>query len=725
MPDTAKNGIQRRGGLAIARKLPLVILAAALASAIAVGVSSYLIAASGLRAEAEQKLTALREVRTDALADYLDSIRQDLRIVAGNATVRQALGDFTVAWRQLGPAAESELQRLYITDNPNPTGQKDDLDRAADNSLYSTYHGRYHPWLRSFLRERGYYDIFLFDTEGNLIYSVFKELDYATNLNTGAYKDSDLGNAFRAAAQNPTADAQIFFDFEPYAPSHGAPASFISTPMLGDSGQLEGVLIFQMPIDNLNNVMLNAAGLGETGESFIVGEDMLMRSTSRFSEESTILVQSVDNDAVAKALSGEAGVMEIENYRGHQATVAYGPLDFMGTRWALVAEAESSEVFAAVADLRNTALMVTFISLVLVSGLGYLISLSIVRPLTAMTDAMRTLAEGNKNVAVPATGRRDELGAMAAAVQVFKEQGIAAEKMTEEQAARDRRAAKEKRQETLKMADDLETSIKSVVDAVSAAAAQLQDTASSMSRSAQTTDSQANEVSTAAEEASSSVQTVASASDELSSSIQEISRQVSQSTEISKDAVARADETAQTVQSLTEGAQKIGDVISLINDIAEQTNLLALNATIEAARAGEAGKGFAVVANEVKSLANQTAKATDEISAQISGMQTATSDTVKAIEGVRQAIDRINEVSSGIASAVEEQNNATMEISRNVQQASQGTQRVTSSIRSVSETAAETGQSAGQVTGATEELSGQAKQLRKSVEGILTSLRAS
>ncbi|NIA71145.1 HAMP domain-containing protein [Pelagibius litoralis] len=726
MSNIEKAVSRRRGagGLSIARKLPLVIVAAALVSAVAVGFSNYLIAAADLREEAERKLTALREARTDALSDYLASIQQDLRILAGNETVLAALDDFTAAWQELGPDAGAELQRLYITDNPHPLGEKDNLDRATDNSRYSDLHGRYHPWLRSFLRERGYYDVFLFDAQGNLIYSVFKELDYATNLNTGEWKDTDLGNAFRAAAANPTVGAQTFFDFKPYAPSHGAPASFISTPLLGPGGQFAGALVYQMPIDNLNHVMLNSAGLGETGQSYIVGDDSLMRSNSRFSEESTILVQRIENDAVAKALSGESGIITVEDYRGHEAEIAYGAFDFMGTRWALIAEAETSELFAAIASMRNTALIITAVTLALISALGYLVSLSIVRPLSAMTEAMRKLAAGDKKVEIPATDRGDELGNMAAAVQIFKDQGIKAEKLAVEQAERDKRATEEKREATLKVADDLETSIKSVVDAVSASAEQLQATASAMSQSAQDTDQRAGEVAAASDEASAGVQTVASASEELSSSIQEISRQVSQSTEISKDAVAQADQTSKTVQSLSDGAQKIGDVISLINDIAEQTNLLALNATIEAARAGEAGKGFAVVANEVKSLANQTAKATEEISAQIGGMQSATGETVKAIDEVRQSINRINEVSSGIASAVEEQNSATLEISRNVQQASQGTQRVTANILGVTETAAETGQSAGLVSSATEELSSQAQSLRKSIEGILASMRA-
>jgi len=711
------------GRLTIARKLPLAVVAAALLSAAAVGIASYREAASTIREEVEVKLATLMDLRRSALEDYLGSIRQDLRILSTSETAQQAVRDFTDAWHQLGGEAGATLQRHYITVNPHPTGKKEELDAAEDGSLYSVYHGRYHPWFRSFLRERGYYDIFLFDPEGNLVYTVFKELDFATNLMTGQWKESDLGNVFRAALAEPTAGHQAFFDFAPYAPSHDVPAGFVSTPIIGQDGALLGVLAFQMPIDNMNRVMQNTAGLGETGQTVLVGADLLLRSDSRFSNESTILKERVDNDATARALSGQTGVIEVER-EGRPTLTAYGSLDFLGTRWALLAEIASEEAFADIVASRNKQIVLTLGILAVLSVLGYLVSLTIVRPLQAMTAAMRALAGGDKTIAVPGRDRNDELGEMAATVQVFKETAVEAERLAAEQAARDARAEAEKRQATLKLAEDLEGSIKTAVDAVSAAVDDMQGAAERMTRSATRTDEQAAEVAAAAEQASANVQTVATASEELSGSIQEISRQVAQSTVIAGDAVAQVKQAGVTVEGLSAGARKIGDVVALINDIAEQTNLLALNATIEAARAGEAGKGFAVVASEVKALATQTARATGEIGQQIAGMQSATAETVKAIEDVRDAIDRISEVCAGIASAVKQQNAATLEISRNVQEAATGTQSVSGNIQGVTEASAETGQAAGQVSETTRQLAAEADRLRRSVAEILDSMRA-
>ena len=272
-------------------------------------------------------------------------------------------------------------------------------------------------------------------------------------------------------------------------------------------------------------------------------------------------------------------------------------------------------------------------------------------------------------------------------------------------------------------ADAFEQSVKGMVEIVASAATQLQSTARTMEGTANGTSEQATTVAAAADEAATNVQTVASAAEELASSIAEISRQVAQSTQIAGAAVDEAQRTNSMVQGLADAAQKIGEVVSLINDIASQTNLLALNATIEAARAGEAGKGFAVVASEVKNLANQTAKATDEISAQIGGIQTATKDAVGAIEGIGGTIGEINEIASAIAAAVEEQGAATQEIARNVEQAASGTTQVTQNISEVTQAASETGQAAGQVLDAASELSQQSEKLNGEVHRFLDQIR--
>ena len=375
----------------------------------------------------------------------------------------------------------------------------------------------------------------------------------------------------------------------------------------------------------------------------------------------------------------------------------------------------------------QNARLVGFIGLATILAMAmvtYAIAQSIGRPIGAMTVTMGRLADRDLEVEVPARDRRDEVGRMAAAVQVFKDNALEMERLQAENEAQSRRAEQERRELMGSTADDFEREVGSVVTAVNAAATEMHSTASSMSSIAVETSSQATVVAAASEEASANVQTVAAATEELATSIREITGQVAQSSEITGDALNRSGGALNQIRTLSEEVEQIGEVVQLITSIAEQTNLLALNATIEAARAGEAGKGFAVVANEVKALANQTAKATDEIAAKIAAVQTSTQTSVSTIEGVAGTIEKINEIAASIAAAVEEQSAATGEISRNVQEASDGTQQVSSVIGGVTQTAGEAGSAAQQVLEATGELSHQSDVLSQAVTNFIGQIRA-
>ena len=731
--------------LRISLRLPLIILVIASLSSLVIAASAYMRSGASLEQQVQDSLQAVLASRTSELDNYLNTIGEDLQITASNSFTLEALRAFSAGWQEFGSGQKDVLQKMYINDNPNPTGEKDKLYDAGGETAYNKAHVKFHPWFHLLQQSRGYYDVFLFNASGDLVYSVFKELDYATNVNYGEYRTTDLGNIFRAALEK---GGQNFLDFKPYAPSNGAPASFISVPVNDESGQAEGVLVFQMPIDRINGIMQKSEGMGETGETYIVGGDKLMRSDSRFSEESTILKTKVTGGTVEAALAGEKGVQIISDYRGIDVVSAYSSLEFLGTRWVVLAELDVEEMNQPVSAMGWTLAMIAVGVAIVMGGAGFWFATTITRPINKMVTVMGELANDSDDVEIPYQDSSDEIGDMAKAVNVFKKNAIERKEL-ERRAKEDAEAKKERDDLRLKeeqqradeererehqeikrreeranalaaLVSEFQAQSEGLLGTVSDAAQQLQDTAQSMSGTATQTSEQSNTVAAAAEEATTNVQAVASASEELGASISEISRQIDHSSQANGRAEAKAGEAFEVMEELSSAAMAITDVVNLINEIAEQTNLLALNATIEAARAGDAGKGFAVVASEVKSLASQTAKATEQIEKQIGAVQERTSVASTSMEEIRKAVLETTELATAVAAAVEQQQAATSEIARNVQEAARGTEDVNVNITHVATGASETQAASSQVLSASQEVGDVAISLKTAVEQFLT-----
>ncbi len=476
-------------------------------------------------------------------------------------------------------------------------------------------------------------------------------------------------------------------------------------------------------------------------------KDFMMRGDSGFIDQiasrqdefrallATLAIPDFEKQQIARLLTqyvysfrAYAEVYKVERAARRQLDDAYGAAEpFLA---ALFAAADRGDARAqlSLAEIRSsTRLAVIVIGISVVTAfvlLAAVLARSIVRPLKGMSTAMLKLADGDLEVSSPGSGRGDEIGEMAAAMRTFKHGALERRRLEQEQAAVQRQLEEEKRKTMRELADRFDREVSNIVNGVSSAATQMQATAQQMSATAEETSRQSSNVVTASDQASMNVQMVATTAEELSASIAEIGRQVTQSARIAREAVAEAEAANATVQGLVDAAERIGDVVSLINEIAGQTNLLALNATIEAARAGEAGKGFAVVAQEVKNLANQTARATEEISQQISAVQDETTDAVRAIDKVRAIIGEMDDIAAAIASAVEEQGASTQEIARNVQLAARGTQDVNANIGNVSRAAGDTGSAAGQVLNASQEMARQAEGLRGQVIRFLSEVRA-
>ncbi|SEQ27924.1 Methyl-accepting chemotaxis protein [Devosia sp. YR412] len=412
--------------LKLAFKLPAMVVAIALVTGASLALAAYFTSNAIVTSQAEQRLTAASANARSSLEAYLKEVAEDLTLFAGRAEIAANIDLFSGAMRSLKGQGDPTalLQDAYITQNPNPVGERMLLDTSDKLPVYDLHHRNLHADFRDLLVKRGYYDIFLFDTDFNNVYTVFKEADFATNFAEGGgpWADSDLGKVVRSAMA--AEEGQVFLsDFAPYGPSAGAPASFIASPVY-DQGFLIGVIAFQMPTGRIGEVLDRTLGLGDSGETYLVGQDGLARNDSPKTSGDDVLTLSLQGDAITAALAGTAGLGGMAHHEGQAFVAASQPLNFGGVDWAVVALESEADISAPSAGLRNSLLIIGLVLLALAAIVSVLIARTITRPISRLTDAMAEIAGDRLDLVVPGLERSDELGYMAEAVEVFRSNGI-------------------------------------------------------------------------------------------------------------------------------------------------------------------------------------------------------------------------------------------------------------------------------------------------------------
>lgn len=704
-------------------KLPLMVAGIAGAAALAVGAGAYVLSANALRESVEERLTTIAEIRAEGAVNLFDAYGRELVTIASTPLVIDAVTGFSTDFAALGPEAARVLQQAYIADNPHPVGQKDNLYDAADGSAWSAMHAKMHPWMHKSLKRLGLYDIFLVNLDGDIVYTVFKEVDFATNLTNGAYAESGLGQAVREALTAPADAGPSFADYQAYAPSNGAAASFMAKAVFDESGNRVGVLAIQLPVDQIDAAINSGEGLGETGEAFLVGADFLARNTGRITKDDTVLTRRLENAATARALDGAKGAMLLPNPRGKRAVVGYAPVQIGDDKSVVLAAIDIDEALAPARRLAaNLGLAVAFL-IGLGAVAGARVARSVTTPLAKLTNAMNRLAQGDMNARVSGASRTDELGDLSRAIEVFRA-SMEERNALEAAANRDAQERMERAERVAARTTRFNARIDELVQVFVRAAEDLEQTADSMTRASDRTNGLASSVAAAAEQSTANASTAAGAAASLANAVRDIADNAGDSAQIASEAVTRAGNAVQAMGTLQAAARRIGEIVDMIEGIAAQTNLLALNATIEAARAGEAGRGFAIVAQEVKALATQTAAATQDIAGQIRHVQGSTEDATATIDGIHHIIARLHANAQAIDAAVRMQTQVTSEIARNVREVSNASQSVAAEIASVSSTTEETGAAAHQVLSASHELVVQADLLKTEVAGFVADVKA-
>ncbi|MBD3332658.1 HAMP domain-containing protein, partial [candidate division GN15 bacterium] len=566
------------------------------------------------------------------------------------------------------------------------------------------------------------------------VYTVEREPDFATNVVDGKYSDENISDLFSKSLT----DVSIV-DFDAYAPSNGDAASFVGAPVKNESGDLVGVVALQLPLDRINTIMQERSGLGESGETYLVGEDKLMRSDSRFSDEPTVLKQRIDTKTASMGLQGKTGAEIVPDYRGVNVLSAYVPIDVGDLHWAMLAEIDEEEAFSAVYAMERTMVLIGLIVAGLVALCGWLFARSISRPIARVTEVAQQIAVGDVEHTL-AIQSKDEIGMLADSfrqlMDYMRELSGVAEQVADNNLTIDvePKSDRDKLSQSFKtMVSNLKKMIHQLrenADQLVSAATEIASASEQASQGAQNQNEQVSQVSSAIEEMSATILQSTKNAGEATEASQRASETANSGGEIVGDTIRGMQQISETVSEssssigkLAQSAEQIGEIIGVIDDIADQTNLLALNAAIEAARAGEQGRGFAVVADEVRKLAERTGKATGEITDMIKGIQTDTDAAVQSMESGIQQVTSGRELADKAGTSLNEIVSVSQQVMSQIQQIAQASEeqstaaeQISKNIEHIASVTKETATGAEQSAAAAEELNRQAEGLKSMVE---------